>query len=366
MSVLMQNIGYATAVVCLLLAIHLFKSSAEVRTPARLLALCLLVQAVQSVMVSLVLVVGRPSIPAILMPCIAMIIGPLFLFCFQSATRHDFRFSMTMLWHFVPALIVLTEFLTRVFWIDIDLLILLSFGFYTARLGWMISRGPEQFAHLDPYRKTIFNWLKICTALMAIALISEIIILIGILRGQLLSESITLMIVLTGDLLLVSLALLAALQRPSQFDWVYLFGMPLQEQNNDTEIYDECVQDFEKHIVGQRRYLEGDLNLKQIAAVLQRSPRLVSRSINHHYQRSVSGLLNDLRVEYAAQLLLDSNEMTITDVMFAAGFRTKSSFNKEFRARTGLAPSSYRSNPAGGHHENTVSNVGSERSITKT
>lgn len=52
--------------------------------------------------------------------------------------------------------------------------------------------------------------------------------------------------------------------------------------------------------------------------------------------------MNRLRVEDAMRLLLEPPERSMYDVMPDSGFRTKSSFNKEFRTIAGMEPSDYR------------------------
>jgi transcriptional regulator GlxA family with amidase domain len=52
--------------------------------------------------------------------------------------------------------------------------------------------------------------------------------------------------------------------------------------------------------------------------------------------------MNRLRVEEAMRLLREQPERSMYDVMLDSGFRTKSSFNREFRAVAGMAPSDYR------------------------
>lgn len=89
---------------------------------------------------------------------------------------------------------------------------------------------------------------------------------------------------------------------------------------------------------------EFGLSLAAVAKRLAVSPRQLSDAVNRVHARGFRTLLNDRKVAEAARLLADPSvdDHSITDIMFNAGFQTKSSFNKEFAARMGMTPSEFR------------------------
>lgn len=93
-----------------------------------------------------------------------------------------------------------------------------------------------------------------------------------------------------------------------------------------------------------RCYAEFGIGLNDVARRLGVSSRQLSAAVNRIHGRGFRTLLNDYRVEDAAgQLANDPMGIKpITDVMFDAGFQTKSSFNKEFVTRRLASPSQYR------------------------
>lgn len=93
-----------------------------------------------------------------------------------------------------------------------------------------------------------------------------------------------------------------------------------------------------------RSYAEFGIGLNDVARRLGVPPRQLSAAVNRIHGRGFRTLLNDYRVEDAVrQLASDAmGSKSITDVMFDAGFQTKSSFNKEFVARRLVSPSQYR------------------------
>ena len=58
-------------------------------------------------------------------------------------------------------------------------------------------------------------------------------------------------------------------------------------------------------------------------------------------QSEASQYINRLRVQEACRLLAGS-DMSVTQVIYAAGFNTKSNFNREFTRNTGQTPSAWR------------------------
>jgi len=91
-------------------------------------------------------------------------------------------------------------------------------------------------------------------------------------------------------------------------------------------------------------YAEFGLSLATTAKRLSVSAKQLSAAVNRVHGRGFRTLLNDYKVEAAARLLADPSmaERPITEIMFDAGFQTKSNFNKEFAMRKGVSPSEYR------------------------
>ena len=92
--------------------------------------------------------------------------------------------------------------------------------------------------------------------------------------------------------------------------------------------------------------LEFGITLAQAARKLQVPARQLSQAVNQCYGASFSVLLNDKRISKAKQLLLQNPPLAVTDVMYQAGFATKSNFHKEFVRVTGKTPGAYRASAA--------------------
>lgn len=86
---------------------------------------------------------------------------------------------------------------------------------------------------------------------------------------------------------------------------------------------------------------EDDLSLRKLARKLHLPDRSVSMAVNRVTGLNVSQFVNDFRIAEACGLLSDT-DATILDISLAAGFATKSNFNREFLRVTGKAPSVWR------------------------
>ena len=86
-----------------------------------------------------------------------------------------------------------------------------------------------------------------------------------------------------------------------------------------------------------------DLTLARLARRLGVPAKQLSTAVNRGTGENVSRYVNAARVR-AAQDALRAGE-GVTEAMLAAGFATKSNFNREFRRVAGSTPSEWRSRP---------------------
>ncbi len=121
-----------------------------------------------------------------------------------------------------------------------------------------------------------------------------------------------------------------------------------EADGHDADATSLC-QRLDAHLRERQAYAEFGLSLATTARRLSVSAKQLSAAVNRVHGRGFRTLLNDYKVEAAARLLADPSMAArpITEIMFDAGFQTKSNFNKEFVLRKGVSPSEFRSaNPA--------------------
>jgi AraC-like DNA-binding protein len=92
----------------------------------------------------------------------------------------------------------------------------------------------------------------------------------------------------------------------------------------------------------ERLYLEGDLSLKSLADRVNISPHHLSQVLNEKLRKTFYDYVNEQRVEYAKQALLNEPERSIAHIAFESGYNSKNSFYNSFKRHTGTIPSEYR------------------------
>jgi len=105
----------------------------------------------------------------------------------------------------------------------------------------------------------------------------------------------------------------------------------------DSAIIIRLTKLFEKEAI----HTDTDLSLRRLSRKLGVPDRSVSKAINKTQNLSVSQFVNRFRIEDACRLL-EQTDQTILQVSMAAGFMSKSNFNREFARVTTQTPSQWR------------------------
>ena len=87
-----------------------------------------------------------------------------------------------------------------------------------------------------------------------------------------------------------------------------------------------------------------DITLKQVAKELGYNEKYLSASLHALTKMNFREFLGSYRIDYAKHLLSDSKKsfVRISDVALESGFSSINSFNRCFKAVTGMTPSEYR------------------------
>lgn len=90
-----------------------------------------------------------------------------------------------------------------------------------------------------------------------------------------------------------------------------------------------------------------ELSLDRLARQLGTNTAYLSRALNEGLGLSFNEAINRLRVEEVSRrLVADAADGELLDIAFAAGFNSKTSFNRSFKAQTGKTPSQFRASAA--------------------
>lgn len=87
---------------------------------------------------------------------------------------------------------------------------------------------------------------------------------------------------------------------------------------------------------------DGGLTLATLAARLGTNTSHLSRALNEGLRVNFATFVNGLRAEAVARELERGADGDLLELAFDAGFASKASFNRAFRARFGISPSDYR------------------------
>ena len=83
------------------------------------------------------------------------------------------------------------------------------------------------------------------------------------------------------------------------------------------------------------------LKLSDIADLVGMSPVAFSRFFRHRTGRTLSDYITDIRLGYAARMLVDSSR-NISEICYECGFNNLSNFNRTFKAKRNYTPREFR------------------------
>ncbi|MBE6259558.1 MAG: helix-turn-helix domain-containing protein [Prevotella sp.] len=93
----------------------------------------------------------------------------------------------------------------------------------------------------------------------------------------------------------------------------------------------------------QQLYLDSDLKLSDVAAMLATNRNAISNCINSQHGCSFTQFVNTYRVEYAQKLMRQQSDIKISEVWMSSGFSTERTFLRTFKQQTGMTPSNWKS-----------------------
>lgn len=351
MPVFTENISYAIAFAAALMALHLFGMTRRGHTPALYLGLTFLAIAAQSLTFGLTLHFARPSLPALYLPGLVLLIGPLSYSFFIAARRPDRPLPRAYWLHLIPAAAVTAQRAAGLSLLNIDLTLIASLAVYSALLARLAFRGHRQFSPLGAAKDQAYIWLLACAALLALGAITELLIIQGLQRGVLPQRSLVLPISSVLKLALIGGLVFGAMQRSRFVNWVYSPppsrpAAPLTDAAKTA--HRAIITRLQAELHARPPGLDNAPTLKDMAARLGVPIRHLSRAINREYTQSYSRYMNVKRVALAKALMRSAPDAPLTAIMYDSGFRTKSSFNREFQSIENQSPTQYRERLAKG------------------
>ena len=171
---------------------------------------------------------------------------------------------------------------------------------------------------------------------------------------------------ITGTWLMVTMERIQALYTATtQAECAILYSYPIDNLDQlsgkyqiaarylEAERFDACIKvisDVKKesplvtiHFVKRyvKEHLNQDLSLSQISVVTGYNPTYLSRLFKEQTGETLNRYISRKRMEYIARLMQDP-QISMQQIMDAAGFATRSYFNQFVKKETGLTPKQYR------------------------
>lgn len=105
----------------------------------------------------------------------------------------------------------------------------------------------------------------------------------------------------------------------------------------------ELYERLRRTMINEQLYLDPQLNLPQLADLLETNTKYLSQVVNYHYGNNLQQFVNVYRIEEAKKRLLDTQYANLTYFAIGqlCGFKNKSTFYKVFKKFTGYTPHEY-------------------------
>ncbi len=216
-------------------------------------------------------------------------------------------------------------------------LIYVHFAIYLWKSKKRIGTAKKQLVNF--YSHFNITWLDKLLNLMILILVLSI--LIGIVQhisGQKYYETALIgVLILIG--IFISTIIFKALDRP-------FLATPVTSKKEHpiaSQEIETILHSITDSLERKRLFLKPELSLKDLSEAVGHPSRKVSQVINDQMNQSFFDLVNGYRIEEAKKIFKENNDpkLTVLEVMYEVGFNSKSSFNTQFKKKTGRTPSAF-------------------------
>ncbi len=334
-----------TSFICGLVALHLLLATARFKQLQWLLAAFFGLFSILLVLTTIQL--NAPQIPVnqfkIFPTLLFLSIGYL---CCRTMARPQRPFSTRKAgWHLLPLALAGAVAIFRPGQL-FDILIIVTEVTYVGLLFRLVQPGPAVIDYPRRFKMIAYRWAQIFLIFYCCLLAADIMIAIQMSDGRIASQSSALVITMGGLFIAAAFVGFGAMGQNSVFAWLaekppVKTARPSISPDEENRAFTDAVV---QTIAAPQNYGDEDLTISILARRMGVPARKVSEAINRNLSCSFSELLSRERINAAKKLMIspEGNSMSIIDVAFGVGFRSKSNFNKEFRKITGCTPSEYR------------------------
>lgn len=333
----MNTFLHASASLAIVLGLYLASSSGSPASSRRLLAAAFLTIAVLNLLT--LLQFDIPDHPVLLLrPGLAAALPVLLYLHVALAVRTEQSLKLKDGLHVIGPCIAIAVRLSPESGSLLDGLIVLIHLFYLALIAWNSRPDTHNVAHLGGQLSLLLDrWRRLVMLFLVTVVLIDLLIILSL--GDDVSVSPSPWIFGLAGLLLslgFTYLLVTGMHRKGPLAWVSGRFRPYRPER------DLLIESLESELLKSGMYLDPNLTLQRFARRVGRQARDVSAAINDSRNCNYNQWLNGYRIREAERILLKDPNRSVTDVMYAAGFQNKSTFNATFRAINGESPTQWR------------------------
>ena len=218
---------------------------------------------------------------------------------------------------------------------DLDGYVLIVLATYTVAAAWVIRRRASY-----PTRGT-YRLVAALVATFGIFVMLRAGVVFEAHNEVDFRASTSYLMILVMVLVLSSFIIWTALRHPDAINGALAAGKYSHSNATPGEL-DLIVTRLERLMGEEDIYRDPLLDVSTLAGRVRAPPRHVSQAVNARFGVNVAAWVNTRRAEAAARMIREAHDASITTVIHAVGFGSKSAFQREFRKRFGMTPSEYR------------------------
>ena len=281
--------------------------------------------------------------------------GPLLYLYNKSITRSDFEFDSRNISHFGPAFLVLISAI---------------FGWHknyqtNIYIGYAIHISiyvVACFLEVSRYRKAVrdnrsdleqlnVGWLQsvfvVFTCLVFVDVIQFFSFMLNFNTAW--AETVVFLMILTAINLLYFKGFVSVhkIRGVNQSELDFSSTVKLEKKIDLTVFENQQLLDsLTNYMRDEQPFKNPNLTIGMLADALGVQKRNLSELVNHYHKQNFVDFINTFRVDYAKERLQKPKDPyeTILEVLYEAGFNSKSSFNAAFRKKTGKTPTQFKKN----------------------
>ena len=301
-------------------------------------------------------------------------IAPLIYFYVKSITTSNFKFEKKYWWHFIPILVLISfrffiffydsnqsgfhETQNGVLKISLDepivnpLLVFLSFAQMLLYLAFTFQLFYNYRKTIQEYFSNIYklelNWiLSFLIAFTVLFLYSSLQDVIGSFIIDLNYEQRWWLNIFMA-LVVLFVGIKGYFTDTSKLNTISFSFSPNPESipkiNEETTIISKIdIEKVSNFMSLEKPYLNPDLNLSDLAELLQMNRAQLSQTINSGFNKNFNDFVNEYRVNtFKEKLQLgEHKQLSLLGIAFDCGFNSKATFNRVFKKITNSSPSEF-------------------------